>query len=98
MKKWFLTVDWCNKGKRGIFCNANGNSFSKEVQHTEDEMREILDAFAMILNPQSIELDESELKEYHIYHPLAEYSDQYGIVLKEVVQSNQRKTSQRLDS
>ncbi len=82
MKRWFLTVDWCNKGKRGIFCNANGNSFSKETQHTEDEMWGILDAFYMILNPQSIELDEAELKEYHLYTPLAEYSHQYGIACK----------------
>lgn len=82
MKRWFLTVNWCNKGKRGIFCNANGNSFSKERQHTEDEIWEILDAFSMILNPQSVELDETELKEYHSYQPLAEYSYQYGIAHK----------------
>ena len=82
MKRWFLTVDRCSKGNRGIFCNANGNSFSKETQHTEDEMWGILGAFSMILNPQSIELDETELKEYHLYHPLAEYSHQYGIACK----------------
>ena len=82
MKRWFLTVDWCSKGKRGIFSNINGNSFSKEIQHTEDEMWEILDAFSMILNPQSIELSEDELKEYHRFYPLAEYSNQYGVVLK----------------
>jgi len=82
MKRWFLTVDWCSKGNRGIFCNANGNSFSQETQHTEDEMWEILDAFSMVLNPQSVELDETELKEYHLYHPLAEYSHQYGIACK----------------
>lgn len=82
MKRWFLTVDWCDKGKRGIFCNANGNSFSKESKHTEDEIWEILDAFSMILNPQSIELSEDELKEYHLYTPLAEYSHQYGIACK----------------
>ncbi len=83
MKRWFLTVDWCNKGNRGIFANINGTSFSKETQHTEDEMWEILDAFAMILNPQSIELSEDELKEYHLFYPLAEYSNQYGIVCKD---------------
>ena len=82
MKRWFLTVDWCDKGNRGIFCNANGNSFSKEQQHTEDEMWEILGAFEMILNPQSVELDKAKLKEYHLYHPLAEYSNQYGVALK----------------
>ncbi len=81
-ERWFLTVDWCDKGKRGIFCNANGNSFSKETQYTEDEMWEILGAFAMILNPQSIELGEDELKEYHLFTPLAEYSHQYGILVE----------------
>jgi hypothetical protein len=83
VKRWFLTVDWCNNGKRGIFANKNGNPFSKETQHSEEEMWDILDAFAMILNPQSIELNENELKEYHKFYPLAEYSGQYGIVSKE---------------
>lgn len=83
MKRWFLTVDWCDKGKRGIFANINGNAFSKETRHTKDEMWEILDAFSMILNPQSVELDEEELKQYHRFYPLAEYSNQYGIVRKE---------------
>jgi hypothetical protein len=83
VKRWFLTVDWCNKGNRGIFCRKNGNSFSKEVQHTEDEMWEILNAFAIILDPQSIELSEEQLKEYHKFYPLAEYSNEYGIACKE---------------
>ena len=83
MKRWFLTVDWCNKGKRGIFANKNGNSFSKETQHTEEEMWNILDAFAIILSPQSIELSEDELKEYRKFYPLAEYTNEYGIVRKE---------------
>jgi hypothetical protein len=82
MIRWFLTVDWCGQGKRGIFCNINGNAFSKETQHSEEEMREILDAFAMILNPQSVEMSEDELKEYHRFYPLAEYSNEYGIVRK----------------
>jgi len=82
MKRWFLTVDWCSKGNRGIFCDKNGSCFSKEIQHTEDEMWNILGAFEMILAPQSIELSEDELKEYHTWHPLAEYSDQYGVCLK----------------
>lgn len=82
MKRWFLTVDWCNKGNRGIFCDIKGNSFGKDTQHTEDEMWEILGAFDLILNPQSIELDEEGLKEYRRYRPLAEYSHQYGICSK----------------
>jgi len=83
VKRWFLTVDWCNDGKRGIFSSINGSAFSKDTQHTEDEMWDILDAFAIILNPESIELSEDELKEYHRFYPLAEYSNQYGIVRKE---------------
>lgn len=81
-KRWFLTVDWCSKGNRGIFSDRNGRCFSQEAQHTEDEMWAILDAFAMILAPQSIELSEEELKEYHRFIGLDEYSGQYGVVLK----------------
>jgi hypothetical protein len=86
MKRYFLTVDWCNKGNRGIFCTADGNCFSKEVQHTEDEMWEILGAFDLILAPQSIEMSEDELKEYRSYTPLAEYSHQYGIATKKLAE------------
>lgn len=82
MKRWFLTVDWCNTGKRGIFCNADGSSFSKETQHTENEMWEILDDFALVLNPQSIEFSKEELKEYHKFYPLAEYCSEYGVAHK----------------
>lgn len=82
MKKWFLTVEWCSNGRRGIFCSRDGKSFCQDSQHTEDEMYDILGAFAMILNPQSIELTEEGLKEYHLYTPLAEYSHQYGIACK----------------
>jgi len=83
MKRWFLTVDWCNKDKRGIFASRDGNAFSQETQHTEDEMGEILGVFDLILNPQSLELGEDEIKEYHRFYPLSEYSNQYGIVLKD---------------
>ena len=82
MKRWFLTVDWCSKGNRGIFCSIDGKSFNQETQRTDDEMWGILDAFYMILSPQSVELSEDELKEYHLFTPLAEYSNQYGIASK----------------
>ncbi len=81
-KRWFLTVDWCNKGNRGIFCNDNGESFGKGAEHTEEEMWQILGTFAMILNPQSIELTKEQLKEYCRFIPLAEYSDKYGVACK----------------
>ena len=88
MKRWFLTVDRCSQGERGVFCDTNGNSFGKESQHTEDEMWGILDAFYMVLSPQSIELDENELKEYHLFRPLAEYSNQYGYACKDVIKGD----------
>jgi hypothetical protein len=83
IKRWFVTVDWCNKGKRGIFARKDGNTFGKDTQHTEDEMWEILDAFYMILNPQSIVVSDDELEEYRCFYPLAEYSNEYGIVRKD---------------
>jgi len=82
MKRWFLTVDRCSEGHRGIFCNLEGQSFGKDTQHTDDEMDEILGPFSLILNPLSIELSEAELKEYHRFVPLAEYSNQYGVACK----------------
>ena len=83
MKRWFLTVDRCSEGKRGIFCDRQGHSFSQETQHTEDEMWDILGPFDLVLAPKSIEMDEEELKKYHLYSPLAEYKHQYGIAHKD---------------
>ena len=84
MKRWFLTVDWCNKGNRGIFCNlSNGNAFSKEDSpHTEDEMWEILGDFDLVLSPKSLEFSEEEVAEYTKAYPLGEYSNQYGFAVK----------------
>jgi len=85
MKRYFLSVDWCGRGKRGIFCDGNGNAFSQDEDKpfSEDKIREILGAFEMILNPQSILLSEEELKAYKKWYPLAEYSHQYGYALKQ---------------
>ena len=38
--KYFLTVDWCSEGKRGIFYSEDGGAFPSDTQHTEDEMGE----------------------------------------------------------
>jgi hypothetical protein len=87
MNKYFLTVDWCNKGRRGIFCSPTGNSFWKEEHHgphTADEMFEILGMFELVLSPESILISEEELKEYNQYYPLAEYSDMYGYAAKKI--------------
>ncbi len=78
---YFLTVDWCNKGNRGIFCTHDGKPFRKDEAHTEDEMQEILGVFWMIFKPQSILFSQSELAKFNKWRPLAEYSNQFGIAL-----------------
>ena len=82
MKRYFLTVDWCNQGKRGIFASIKGDAFSQEEPFDEDRIWEILDCFSLVLNPESIELSEEELKAYTKWYPLGEFSNQYGYVLK----------------
>ena len=81
-KRYFITVDWCNKGQRGIFCDKEGCPFSQEKAHTDDEMNEILGHFWMILSPKSESLSGTEIKEYSLWRGLAEYKNQYGIALK----------------
>ncbi len=81
-KRHFLTVDWCNKGKRGLFTSKKGSSFSQDHPFTEYEAQEILSPFGLILNPGSIELTEEELKEYNKWYPLAEYTNKFGITIK----------------
>jgi hypothetical protein len=81
-KAFILTVDWCNEGKRGIFCSNTGQAFLKETQHTEDNFWEILDCFSVILNPQSTEMTKEEIKQYKQWIPLTEFSNQYGIALQ----------------
>ena len=79
---YFLTVDWCNKGDRGIFCTLEGETFRKESPHTEDEMAEILGPFRLVLAPETKQFSEESLAEFNKWRPLAEYSNQYGIALK----------------
>lgn len=79
----FLTVDWCKEGKRGIFCNRQGQAYSKERPWTEDEMGEVLGPFDLILAPESMELSDKEVAEYRWWTPLAEYQDQFGVARKE---------------
>ena len=83
MNKYFLTVDWCNKGNRGIFCKSDGNAFWKENEpHTEDEMFEVLGIFDLVLAPESVLISEDELKQYNKWLPLEEYSGVYGYAFK----------------
>ena len=77
-QRYFLTVDWCNKGRRGIFCSLDGRPFSKETKHTDDEMGEILGLFDMVLAPKSILMTEEEVAKHREFYPLGEYSNQYG--------------------
>ena len=81
-KAFVLTVDWCNLGKRGIFCDISGKAFIKNTEHSQTEMHEILGIFAMILSPQSIALSKEEVSHYTQWHPLAEYEHQLGIAIK----------------
>jgi hypothetical protein len=78
-KKYFITADWCDKGKRGIFCDRQGNGFPKETRHSEEEMNKILGAFWLILSPKSEPYTPEELKKFTRWIPLAEYQNQYGI-------------------
>jgi hypothetical protein len=80
---YFMTVEWCSDGYRGIFCDLDGNPFRKAGQpHTQDEMDDILGPFTLILGAKSQPFTEQQLAEYTSFCPLAEYQNQYGIVLK----------------
>lgn len=79
---YFITVDWCNKGKRGIFCNKQGTGYWKTSEHTKEEMFEVLGSFAMILDPKSEPYTEEEFKKLNKWIPLAEYTHQYGIAVE----------------
>lgn len=77
---YFLTVDWCNKSRRGIFCDVDGHCFRKDDEpHTALEMQTILDVFWIILSPKSELLTEEQVAEFTFWLPLAEYSNQFGV-------------------
>ena len=80
--RYFLTVDWCDKGNRGIFCRDDGTAFYKETPHTKEDYWQILDCFSMVLSPKSELISEEELREYNQWYPLAEYSNKYGYAVK----------------
>jgi len=78
-QRWFITVDWCNQGRRGVFCNSRGTGYSKETEHSNLEMQDILGPFWMILAPLSVQLTAEELAKYKFWLPLAEYSGEFGV-------------------
>jgi len=82
-KRWFVTVAWCGKGPRGIFCDSEGRTTSSEVQHSHSEMQDVLGPFWMILDPISVEMTAEEVAEHNQWQPLDEYSDEFGIAIKE---------------
>jgi len=80
----FMTVEWCGNGKRGVFCDSSGRSgCCGDNPLTTDEMREALGPFWMILDPKSEEMTEEKLGKYTNWTSLEEYSNVYGIALKE---------------
>jgi hypothetical protein len=81
--RYFLTVDWCERGRRGVFCNGKGQSQPQKGKHTQEEIQKILGPFWMILSPKSIPLTEKQLGEYTQWYPLEEYSSVWGIAEKE---------------
>lgn len=81
---YFLTVDWCRKGQRGIFCSSKGQPFRKQDRpHTEQEIQDILGPFYIILAPKSAPFAEDQLRQYINWKPLAEYTYQFGIALRD---------------
>ena len=81
---YFLTVDWCNKGHRGIFCDNRGGPFSKvDEPHTTEEMDGILGLFWMVLSPASVLMTEAEVAKHNQWYPLEEYSNVYGYAVTE---------------
>ena len=80
---WVLTVDWCNKGRRGVFCSRDGDISMKRTQHTRDEMDKYLGPFCLVLDPQSIQMTVGEIKKHNQYIALGEYSHMWGIGLKD---------------
>lgn len=80
---YFMTVEWCSNGYRGIFCSHDGKPLRKDGEpHTHEEMDEALGPFALILGAKSEPFTEQQLAEYTSFYPLAEYRNRYGIALK----------------
>ena len=78
-RRWFVTVDWCNKDQRGVFCNSAGKASSRETEFNQKEMQDMLGPFWLILAPLSVRLTADELAAYKFWRPLAEYSGEFGI-------------------
>lgn len=83
-KLWFLTVDWCEQGRRGIFCSKTGKAFSRVVQPlSEDEAYTILGPFVLILAPKWELLTPEQMAQRNQWRPLGEFRGEYGIARQE---------------
>lgn len=79
---WFLTVDWCNKGKRGLFTDSQGKGYWQTQPHTDDEMFGILGPFDLVLSPKSLPFISNDLEGIDIeWVSLAEYKHHFGIAI-----------------
>ena len=86
-KTYFLTVEWCNVGHRGIFCATSGQAFpSVGEAHTSLDMQQILGPLWVILSPTSVAMTPEEVAEYTRFIPLAEYTNQFGVAIKPPVE------------
>lgn len=81
MTRYFVTVEWCRNGLRGIFCSREGGAFFLDRPFTLDEMQEILGAFVLILSPESEPFTPEEIAKFDEFIPLAEYKNEYGIAV-----------------
>jgi len=82
--RYFLTVDRCSQGQRGVFCSKDGKSFSYLVEPLgSSDADEILGPFALVLAPEWQLMTAAELAEYKTWYPLAEFSNEYGYAVKE---------------
>ena len=81
--RWFLTADFLSKGKRGVFCSRTGQSPVSDTQHSDAEIQEAFGPFVVLMNAQSVEMNEAELSEYTTWVPLEEYKCQWGLAYKD---------------
>lgn len=83
-KAYFLTVvvapEMSGPGRRGIFCNVDGQAFSKDDSpHAEGEMQDILGPPYWALKPMSLLFTSEEVLCLTEWIPLEEYCGEFGV-------------------
>jgi len=82
--KYFLTVQWCKSGPRGVLCDRDGIGYWRRRRpHTEEEMNKKLGHFWVILDPKSEPYTFDMFKKLNKWKPLAEYRNEIGIAYAE---------------